>query len=279
MTSDMKPRALILDLFGDYLRFVGSEVRAGELATLLAALNVEAATTRVTLSRLRQEGWFETRRAGRETIYRLSDHMQRVLDDGRERIFAAYDSEWDGEWTQVIVQLGDTPRASREQLRKRLAWLGFGALSASTWLSPRDRRDAAVALRVEFPGVVIDVLRARTDSATESRSLARRCWDLDSLDTDYREFLNERAVLIYGADSLRGADALAARTTLVSRYRHFPFRDPSLPAELRPAAWAGAQAHDLFLDVHRRLAPAAVAYVESVIGVSVDEVGFIPKNM
>jgi phenylacetic acid degradation operon negative regulatory protein len=279
MASSMKPRALILDLFGDYLRYVGSEVRAGDLATLLGALDVEPATTRVTLSRLRQEGWFTTRRAGRETIYRLSDHMQHVLAEGRERIFAEYDDDWDRQWTQVIVQTADADRASREQLKKRLAWLGFGSASTSTWLSPRDQTDVAAALRDEFPDAVIDVMRASTASIAESRVLAHRCWDLDSLDADYRAFTADQAALVRTADSLSGAAALAARTTLVSSYRHFPFRDPALPVELRPHGWAGAVAHDLFVDVHRRLAPAAVDYVESVIGASVEDAVLIPQNM
>ena len=261
-----KPRSLILDLFGDYLRYVGSEVRAADLVDLLFALGVEPATTRVTLSRLRQEGWFTTRREGRETIYRLTDGLLEILDEGRDRIFAPYRVEWDGWWTQVVFELPESDRTVREQLKKRLAWLGFGALSTSTWLSPRPIRQRAEALSVEFPTVRIDVLSSRTDDLSHDRRLVEQCWDLPALDADYRDFMCAHSGLAETAAQLTGAAALIARVELTSTFRHFPFRDPSLPESLRPHDWSGAEAHGLFLALHDQLASAASDYVGSVVG-------------
>ncbi|MCJ1675472.1 phenylacetic acid-responsive transcriptional repressor [Rathayibacter sp. VKM Ac-2929] len=272
MMQPRKPRSLILDLFGDYLRYVGCEVRAGDLVALLGVLGVEPATARVTLSRLRQEGWFTTRRTGRETIYRLSDEMLDVLDQGRERIFAPYESTWDGWWTQVIVQSPESDRSTRDQLRKRLSWMGFGALSPSTWLSPRDLRRAVPALQAEFPAASIDLMVARTDDPVEDGRLAHRCWDLETLNADYSVFVAEHSALRSETATLEGAEALVVRTELVSTYRHFPFRDPSLPTALRPAGWFGAQAHELFLELHDALAPAAMEYVAAVI--DIDTIAF-----
>jgi phenylacetic acid degradation operon negative regulatory protein len=262
----VKPRALILDIFGDYLDIVGAEVRAGDLVTMLGVLGVEAATTRMTLSRLKQEGWFSTRRIGRETLYRLSDHLLTILDEGRGRIFAPYQEEWDGCWTQLVFQLPESDRSLREQFKKRLSWLGFGPLTASTWLSPRRQRDVAIALRHEFPAVAIDVLEARSDDIEVDRSLALRCWDLERLNIDYLEFVDGHRALAASAPVLDGRTAFAARIELVSTYRHFPFRDPSLPRELRPSGWQGATAHALFLDVHDALAPRASDYVADLVG-------------
>jgi phenylacetic acid degradation operon negative regulatory protein len=261
----MKPRALILDVFGDYLRYVGSEVRAADLVSLLGVLGVEAATVRMTLSRLKGEGWFTTTRAGRETLYRLSDDILELLDEGRRRIFAPYQESWDGWWTQVVFQMPESDRAVREQLKKRLAWLGFGPLSASTWITPRSIRDDAFALVPEFPIATIDVLRSRTDDADVDRDLARRCWDLDALNADYSEFISGHLDLASRAGSMTGKAALAARTELVSTYRHFPFRDPSLPLALQPDGWRGAEAHAMFLEIHDALAIAATEYVSTVI--------------
>ena len=91
-----KPRALILDLFGDYLRYAGSEVRLADITELLAVFDIEAATVRVNLSRLRKEGWFTTRRVGRETVYSLTPHMLEILNEGRERIFRRRDEKLGG---------------------------------------------------------------------------------------------------------------------------------------------------------------------------------------
>jgi phenylacetic acid degradation operon negative regulatory protein len=274
----MKPRALILDVFGDYLRYVDSEVKAGDLVVLMSTLGVEPAATRMTLSRLKQEGWFTTRRVGRETIYRLSDHLLEVLDEGRARIFAEYEQSWDGWWTQVVFQTPESDRAVREQVKKRLAWLGFGPLTVSTWLSPRDAANGADKLASEFPSACVDVLRSRTDDLTADRSLVARCWDLQRLESDYTGFIDGHRHLLEVAHTLSGADALAARTELASTYRHFPFRDPWLPAVLRPDGWSGAIAHDLFLAIHRALRPAATAYVGEVVGADVS-VELATQNM
>jgi len=265
----MKPRSLILDIFGDYLRYVGSEAKAGDLVVLLGSLGVEPAATRMTLSRLKQEGWFTTRRVGRETIYRLSDHLLEILDEGRARIFAEYEDDWDGWWTQVVFQTPESDRTVREQVKKKLSWLGFGPLTPSTWLSPRDVRADALKLQSEFATASVDVLASRTDDLEADRSLVARCWDLSHLESDYRTFIEDHRHLLGVSGALEGAAALAVRTEIVSTYRHFPFRDPSIPVALRPEGWPGATAHDLFLTVHRDLAAAAVAYVSEVVGADV----------
>ena len=275
----MKPRALILDIFGDYLRYVDSEVRAGDLVDLLGVLGVEAAATRMTLSRLKQEGWFTTRRVGRETIYRLSPHLLDILDEGRARIFTEYEDAWDGWWTQVVFQTAESDRTVRDQIKKKLAWLGFGPLTPSTWLTPRAAHDDALRLRSEFPSASIDVLRSRTDDVDADRSLVGRCWDLGLLEADYQEFIDAHLPLLPKVYELSGPAALVARTEIVSTYRHFPFRDPSIPLALRPAGWSGAVAHSLFLEVHGALADAAVAYVGEVVGADIATLDPSTKNM
>jgi len=264
--SGMKPRSLILDIFGDYLGVIGPEVRAGDLVAMLSALGVEPATTRMTLSRLRQEGWFTTTRVGRETLYRLSDQMLEILEEGRGRIFAEYQEEWDGWWTQMVFQLPESDRSVREQLKKRLAWLGFGPLTPSTWLSPRRQKQHIVDLRSEFPTVEIDALESRTDDVGEDRSLARRCWDLEGINADYIDFIAGHRRLVARTSLRDDRAAFAARTELISTYRHFPFRDPSLPRDLRPKEWRGRDAHVLFLEIHDALGPRADAHVADLVG-------------
>ena len=275
----MKPRAVILDIFGDYLRYAGSEVRAGDLTVLLGALGVEPPTVRVTLSRLRAEGWFTRTRAGRETLYHLTDDIREVLDDGRARLFASYPEQWDGWWTEVVFQMPEGDRATRDRLKKRVAWMGFGALSASTWISPRASRAEARMVAREFPTATVDVLAMRTDDHELDRDLTRRCWDLDALNTDYARFISEHVGLARRTASLEGPEAFAARTELVSTYRHFPFRDPWLPGALRPRGWRGAEAHALFLDIHEALGPASNRYVASVVGEDIRVSSLTAKNV
>jgi phenylacetic acid degradation operon negative regulatory protein len=262
----LKPRSLVLDMYGEYLRYLGSEVRMAHLTSLLGEFGVAPATVRVTMSRLRTRGWFTSQREGRETVYRLSQTMLDVLDDGRTRIFAPPARDWSGWWTMVMYQIAEDDRQERNQLRKTLAWHGFGPLGASTWLAPGDRRAEARAFVSEHVGDQVDVLVCRSEGIEHDRSLARRCWELEALARDYSQFTADHAELVDLAPRLRGAEALTARTELISTFRHFPFRDPRLPLELRPTPWPGDRAHELFRHVYETLGPAAREHVGSIIG-------------
>lgn len=261
------PRSLVLNLFGDYLRYAGGEVKLGELTELMMAFGVEPATIRVSMSRLKKEGWFTTRRDGRETVYALSDHMLDVLIQGRARIFRRREEPWAGRWTMVIYQVPESERAVREQLRKQLAWTGFGQLSPSTWLAPHDLSREAKELASEYEIARMDILWCGSDDAEAARDLAARCWDLDALGRDYRNFLNTYAHLDNerGNSSKDGQLALVERTGITDDFRRFPFRDPELPHELQPEDWPGPAAFSLFSRVHEQLRPQANTYVESVI--------------
>jgi phenylacetic acid degradation operon negative regulatory protein len=272
----LKPRALILDLFGDYLRYVDAEGRLSHLTELLGAFDVAPPTVRVTLSRLRREGWFVTRREGRETVYTLTPEMLSVLDEGRERIFTPPPETWVGSWTMVIYQMTESERQERNQLRKALAWHGFGPLTTSTWIAPGDLRKEARALVDEFTDEQVDVLSCTSEGLEHDRELARRCWDLDSLAREYVAFNDEHRHLVRPAKRAAGPGALVARTELISTYRHFPFRDPRLPPDLRPGPWPGNEAYDIFRAAHTRLGPAARAHVSAVIGRVVPEPESLP---
>lgn len=191
-----------------------------------------------------------------------------MLDDGRARIFDRVNGPWDGQWHMVIYQVPETERALREQLRRRLAWLGFGQLSPSVWLSPHERSGR---IRDEFAAstmVRLDIFRSRSAGNGADRDIAARAWDLAGLDRDYRDLLGRYAPRLaeYRAGGLDDRTALVERMRLVYDYRHFPFRDPDLPAELLPEGWPGRQAHDLFLQAHGLLRIQAERAVDAVIG-------------
>ncbi len=167
----------------------------------------------------------------------------------------------------VLYQVPETERALREQMRKKLAWLGFGPMSASVWVSPHDR---TAAIRDEFGGhetVSLDVLHARSDGAAHDRDIALRCWDLAALDHDYAQLLKqyEPRLTRYRTGEYSGRDALTERMLLIHDYRMFPFRDPDLPLELLPGAWSGREAHEVFLEAHESLRGPAEAYVDDVL--------------
>ena len=262
------PRSLVMDLFGDYFRYSEGEVRLATLTQMLGIFGVEPATSRVTMSRLKKEGWFTTRREGRETVYTLSDEMMQILVEGRERIFRRIDEPWDCRWTMVLYQVPESARSTREALRKNLAWLGFGQLSPSVWLAAHNRMAQAGQLVEKHPQADITVLWSGTESVAEDRALAQRCWDLEGLAKDYANFISKYQLLDNPEVNLKrpGAEAVELRTLLIGDARRFTFRDPELPIELQPPGWPGREAYDLFRRLHAQLAPRAIAHVEEAMG-------------
>jgi phenylacetic acid degradation operon negative regulatory protein len=267
----VKPRSLVFDLFGDYLRYRGGDVRLRTLVALMDCFDVPESTVRVVAARMRKEGWLDSRRDGRETVYALTDASWQLLDEGRERIFRRAPGPWDGQWHMVIYSVPEADRALREQLRKKLSWLGFGLLSASVWISPHDR---VAEVRESFagqPAARIDALHARSEGAAADRDMAARSWDLATLNREYTELLDRYRPRLagYRAGAPHGRDALVERMRLVHDYRMFPFRDPDLPPELLPEGWVGRLAHETFLEAHGLLRAEAEGYVDEVLGQAV----------
>jgi phenylacetic acid degradation operon negative regulatory protein len=264
----VRARSLVFDLFGDYLRYRGGEVRLRVLVALLGCFEVPEPTVRVAVARLRQEGWLEARKQGRETSYSLTEASWRMLDEGRMRIFRRAADPWDGQWHMVIYQVPETNRALREQLRRRLAWLGFGPLSPSVWVSPHDRtREVREEFAADTPAR-LDIFHSRSEGDDADRDIAGRAWDLPALDKDYRDLLSryEPRLEEYRQGTPDDVTALRERMRLVYDYRHFPFRDPILPRGLLPEGWSGCHAHEVFLEVHDLLREPAERAVDALIG-------------
>lgn len=261
-------RSVVFDLFGDYIRYSGGQIKLAGLTALLSDFGIEPPTVRVVMSRLRKEGWLDTSRDGRETIYALNDRSYQLLDEGRARIFRRPANAWAGRWTMVIYQVPESDRATRERLRKKLAWLGFGQLSSSTWISPHDLFAEVKTLATTESAAAIDLLQCETDDLDVDRRFASRCWDLEQLSLDYTEFIAQYDAMDAPEVNARkeGRTAFLERMSIIRDFRRFPFRDPQLPRELQPANWPGPRAYQMFDNIHHQLVQQANTYVSGVIG-------------
>lgn len=257
---------LIVDLFGDYIRYLGSEIKLGHLNELMADFGVEPATTRVTISRMRKDGWFTTTRTGREMIYRPTTSMVQMLDVGRERIFQDTSPAWTGRWTLLHADISTLDRVEQKALVRDLVWEGFAAYESGLWISARDNREDVRSL-VEGRGVTDqDVFTSWTGLLERDREIARRYWDLETLDDLYRQFINNWQRQLCGrTDSPGPEEALRLRVTLINNYRKFLFPDPHLPSALLPAGWSGHEARNLFITAHHDLAGPAMARVSEIM--------------
>jgi phenylacetic acid degradation operon negative regulatory protein len=257
----------MFDLFGDYLRYRGGEAPLQVMVGLMSSFGFPSTTVRVVVTRMRDEGWLSGRRDGRTTSYALTEAAWRLLDEGRARIFDRAGGPWDGNWHLVVYTVSELDRSSRDQLRKKLSWLGFGQLAPSVWISPHDRLQEIQTQIAEDSTVQMDVFSSRSRGLLADQDLAARAWDLPALNLAYTEFQKryEPRLEAYQNGLLTGAAALVERTELVHDYRMFPFRDPDLPPELVPDGWLGRAAHELFIKAHGLLRAPAEAWVDDVL--------------
>jgi phenylacetic acid degradation operon negative regulatory protein len=267
----VKPRAIVWDLFGDHLRYIGDglegKIPMRALTQLLEVFGVGESTSRVVLSRMRREGWFTTCRDGRQTSYALTSRSLRTLDEGRARIFDRGHDDWDGTWRMVIYAVPEESRGERDRVRRTLAWHGFGPLAAATWISPHPRLEVVREALADLSATRIDLLESRALSREADREMAFRCWDLDGLGRDYVKLVAAYEQLPAGPElaALDGPEALRRQVELVASYRTLPFRDPDLPAALLPEGWPGRRTHALFSAAHDALHGPADAFVRSVV--------------
>ncbi len=266
-SGSVRQNVLVVDLLGDMNRSGIRELRLKALVALAESLGVPGPTVRVTLGRLRARGWFEVRREGRESVYRLSATGLRVLNEGARRIFHPRNQAWHGEWSMVVYTVPDRERSTRDELRRQLAWLGYAPLATATWICPHPRGEEVVEAAALLPAATVTLLSSRTSGLAEDRMLALRCWEVEALNEDYRIFLRDLRERLprYRGGEVSGAAALVERIGLVNAYRRIVRRDPRFPIELQPAGWLGDEAHRLFDEAHDLLVRDARSHFDAMI--------------
>lgn len=245
-------RSLLLTVLGEYAYPAGRPVFTRTFVAALALLGTSAQATRQALARSATAGWLQPERIGRETRWRLSSETQRVLAAGATRIYGFGQSKvpWDGEWILLHVRVPDSRRELRSKLRARLAWAGFGAAGSGLWISPDPSRELEAAEALNNLGLAdcVASLRGRPGSLGGLDQLARSAWDVAAIAGRYKAFLAAHEM-----QRPRAADQVfRASTTLVHRWRAFPFLDPGLPASLLPKPWIGDRAAHRFRELHER---------------------------
>lgn len=272
----IQPRAqeLIFTLYGDFLRHRSEQVWVGSLIELMAPLGLSATNVRTVLSRMASRGWLAAEREGRRSYYGLTERGRLLLEEGARRIYEPPRQEdWDGQWTLLAYSIPESLRPSRDRLRVRLEWLGFGSLGNGLWLTPHDARDRAAEAAAEL-GVseYVEVFRGDHVSGSDPRALVGQLWDLEVLNARYERFVEAHLdacvrLRAEGPASIAPSAAYEARFRLVHEYRAFPLMDPFLPRPLQPEGWAGECALALFRHYHDLLEAPADRFVESLVEV------------
>jgi phenylacetic acid degradation operon negative regulatory protein len=268
----LRPRAAMLTLYGDYVRYRGGEIGIGSLIKLLANFGLSEQSIRSAVYRMCRAGLLKVRHNGIKSYYSLTGNGLVLLKEGERRIFERKQTHWDGTWSVVVYYITEEKREARDTLRQELTWIGYGPLSTATWVSPHDLHNEVerVAKKLKIKEYM-QIFQAKHLGFSNPKTIISRCWDLDRIHKGYTNFINEyRSKLekylerIQKGENIEPSECFTERFKLIHEYRRLPFFDPDLPEELLPNNWLRSQASTLFHEYHDLLAEKANKYFDTV---------------
>ena len=244
----------MLTFLGDYLYETDLCVFSGSVIDVLDRLGVSEHATRSTLTRMVNRGLLHRQKQGRKMYFGLTPRAVEILRDGQDRIWrtGAVNDDWDGTWTLLGFSLPESWQRQRHDLRSKLVWAGFGPLQGGLWIAPGH---VAVDDIVASLGLAahVRVFRATVDELTDVGQLVADAYDLVTISTGYRAFLDRWTESPPYAD-----DPLAAHLSIVTEWLRVIRRDPRLPVRHLPEYWPAIAAQKAFNDIEGRLSrPAA----------------------
>lgn len=261
LLTTLAPRAgsLAVTVFGDSIATQGNSVWLGGLVAVMERFGLNARQIRTAIFRLGRDGWLQSSLRGRRSYYRFSASGERQYARAAERIYAPAAVEWDGQWTLVTsVAVAAT---LRDELRRRLGWLGFGALGGGLLAHPHATlglvHDVLRELRCKEQVVV---WRATPDLDAPLAELVRTSWRLDELAVRFEQFIScfkTIEALLVDIPSVQACDAFVLRTLLIHEYRRILLKSTELPPALLPERWPGHAARALTARLYARLHGAA----------------------
>ena len=215
-----------------------SDLPAWAIVRVLRDLGMSETAARGALTRLRQAGRIEARRAGRTVYYHLTDASLEVIDELTRRM-TGQAPDWDGTFHGLLYSIPERHRAYRDTLRRFATIAGYGLLRPGLLVSPwKDRIPLERIINRAPAGSHILQLQLQVPR-DQAREVAAEAWELPKLAAVYRRKI---AMLERTTERLRAkppSGRLALRTFAATMDSVFNtvVLDPGLPAELLPDDW------------------------------------------
>jgi len=255
--------SLLVTIFGDAVAPRGGVVTLGSLIQLAAPFGLTERLVRTSVARLAQDGWLAARRDGRRSEYRLAPWGQQRFAEATQRIYSKGPTDWDGQWTLLILPPNGNKR--REALRDGLRWLGFGQVSPGVFAHPNsDLSQARKWLQSLDVGTDALLLKASSEDVAIDKTVVAVGWDLGDLARRYKRFADGYSnvdAALNTRDVLPPESAFVIRTLLIHEYRKIHLQDPLLPPALLPADWVGASAYEACAQLYGKVFAAAEEFL------------------
>ena len=274
---DQRPRALIVTLYGLYAREAGGWLSVSSVIRLLAHCQADEPAVRSAIFRLKRRGLLEPARVDGVAGYGLSAEARAILDEGDRRIFERRRATAGDGWLLAVFSVPESERDQRHRLRSRLAWLGFGTVSAGVWIAPGhllgETRDV---LRRHGLDRYVELFRGGHAAFAPTAERVPQWWDLARLRGLYADFLDRHGPVLDAYTTaataaaspavLDEAAAFAGYLAALTDWRRLPYAEPGLPAEVLPEGWNGFRAADTFFGLRDLLAGPAHRFATAALG-------------
>lgn len=275
----MKPQSLLFTIYGEYVRHYGGEIWVGSLTRLMGEFGMTEQAVRVAISRIVSQGWLKSRKIGNRSYYSMTPRGKKRLNEAAARIYKQMPTKWNGKWCVATYNIPEKQRAMRDQLRKELAWMGFGMLANSVWISPHDLAERVKEIAESYKiDEYVEIFDSEYRGGSSHKQLVEKCWNLEEINASYQEFIDryqpqyeELREKVSNNQEISDSECFVEKTKLVHEYRKFLFIDPSLPDELLPDFWVGRSADELFRNYYALLDPGAVRFFLSVFETAPDK--------
>jgi phenylacetic acid degradation operon negative regulatory protein len=258
--------SLLRTIVGVGLRRLGGWISIADLIRLMDAVGVTPAHTRTSVSRVKAKGLLVSSTIDGLPGYALNPDAVPMLERGDRRIFTFRQMSDGDPWCLLSFSIPEAQRDVRQQLRKRLGWIGCGVVATGLWICPAFLAD-------EVEEIVADLgvsERATLFIAGTPRiagtlaDAARHWWDLDHLAALHRAFIASQSDPPSGATDRQDARASFSRfIRALDQWRILPYLDPGLPPSALPDDWPGFDSVALFERIAARHAAPAHEFLAS----------------
>ena len=265
LLSQVQPKAgsLAVTIFGDCISLYGGNVWLGSLVSTMERFKLNSRQIRTAVFRLVQNGWLESERFGRRSIYGLS--ALGIQDYGRatSQIYRSKYKPWNGQWTILACNKEDF--FDYANFRKQLYWLGFGELHGGTFVHPNLDIVAFNQLVAEFR--VVDQIATwdgQLTSTLEGSSVLLEAWDFTDLRVRFEKFLSRFSVLMSDMSEEEWSvpvNSFVVRVLLIHEYRRILLQVADLPEEIFPENWPGMAAMSLAKIIYSKVSAPSQLFV------------------
>lgn len=265
-----RSRSLITSAFGDSIAPYAEGIWLGELIQLMAPLGMNERLVRTSAFRLIDEGWLKARREGRRSYYTLTDTGRARFEKAYSHIYEPPPSNWDGQWTLVLLPRQAMASCERSEFKRELLWSGFSPVSPGVLLHPCVSAKDINAMAEPF-GLAdqIVVMRCRDADVSAARSGDRTLldsWNLDDVCERYTRFIElfEPLLPVVVDDILDAQEGFLVQTLLIHSYRRANLHDPRLPLCMLPKHWPGLRAFEICREIYSHTYSLAAEHLRSL---------------